>query len=647
MTELNAKPEPLYRIMLIEDDPSYARLVAIMLQESELLNCSITHCLTLAEGVRELQQGEHFEAVLLDLSLPDSQGFDTLSRLLAHFPHLAVIVLTGLEDKGWGLQAVKSGAQDFLAKGAFDAGQLAKSLRYSIERSNILKRLEEIQRIAHIGHWECSPSEHYFHASEETYLIFGLSHQRPFTCEELLRPDCPFNFFLQLQEDACRLGKVEKDAWIRRSDGEQRYVALVCSGRKLDSGGLLFSGIIQDITERKQAQELKKAKSLAEYTAKVREQFIASVSHEMRTPMNAILGMAHLLGQTRLDEEQQGYVHSIQQSSDILLGIINDILQMSAAQNGGLQFEQKDFSLQNLLRNLYDVLKYKAGEKGLRFSMDIGPGVPDFLKGDALRLNQILYNLVGNAIKFTDEGFVLAEVQLIEEQADRMQLRFAVKDSGIGIAEDKLDAVFEPFSRLPQKDRIFEGAGLGLPIARYLVEAQGGNIGARSRSGKGSEFFFSLWFEQGAPAASSLPVLPAQIPADASFRLLLVEDHQMSRLAAQKTLEKKWKNIDIVLAENGEEAIRLLKEQAVDIILMDIQMPVRDGLSTARYIRRHMPAGIAGVPILAITAHADKAQGHVLKKYGMDDYVLKPFEPEQLFRKIQHYLKPTPPPSTI
>ena len=640
MTESNPNLKPSHNVLLIEDDPAYVRLATILLAESELLNCRITHRPTLTAGIQELRQNPNFEAVLLDLTLPDSQGYETLERLLSHFPHLNIIVLTGLDDKDWGLQAVKSGAQDFLVKGAFDGDQLAKSLRYSIERSNILKRLEETQRIAHIGNWECSPAQHYFQASEETYRIFGLSPQHPFSCEELMNPDCPFNIFLQLQDEVCQQKKVEKDIWVSRRDGEKRYVAIVCSGRKLDKGGFLFNGIIQDITERKQAQELKKDKELAEQAAKFREQFIASVSHEMRTPMNAILGMANLLRQTELDEEQKGYTDSIRQSSDILLGIINDILQMSTIQNGKLQFEQKDFQLSGLLQSLFGVLKYKAEEKKIDFQLVIRQDVPKFLKGDVLRLNQILFNLVGNAIKFTDHGFVRLGVEVLEKQVGRFHLGFVVEDSGIGIAKEYLESIFESFTQLWQKGRIYEGTGLGLPIAKFLVEAQGGQIGVRSEPGKGSTFFFDLWLDEGAPNVLIEPITIERIPPEASFDLLLVEDHKMNQLVAKKTLEKKWKNINVFLAENGEEAIQLLKRQKVDIILMDIQMPVRDGLSATEYIRKYMPPGIASIPILAMTAHTDKTREHILKEYGLDDYVLKPFEPEQLFQKIQRYFKP-------
>lgn len=641
-----SKLEAPHKILLIEDDPGYARLVEIMLTESGQFNCTIIHCKSLAESMAFLDSGEGREvaAVLLDLSLPDSQGFDTLGSLIPRFPNLNIIVLTGQDDKDLGVLAVRSGAQDFLVKGAFEDEQLAMALRYSIARNKILRRLEETQRIARIGNWECSPADHYFAASEEVYRIFGLPASHLFTCEELMQPDCPFHILLSLQDEAQKEGKMQKDIWIRRADGERRYLAIVCTANRLDTGDYLFNGIIQDITERKQAQELKKARDLAQHTAKVREQFIAGISHEMRTPMNAILGLSNLLAQTRLDEEQEGYIRAIKQSSEVLLGIINDILLMASVQNSKPKIENRNFRLSALLENLADVMKHQAEEKGLSLSQEIGPGIPELLNGDALRVNQVLYNLVGNAIKFTNRGFVEITVSLLEKRAGRIHLQFEVKDSGIGIGEEELETVFEAFSRVSKEERLYEGSGLGLSIAKSLVEAQGGAIRVESKPGEGSSFFFSLWLEEGEPEAGGTeePKESPALPPDATFRLLLVEDHKLNQAVARKTLEKKWKNIEIVVAGNGEEAISLLREQQFDIILMDIQMPLRDGYSTTKYIRRNMPPSVSELPILAMTAHAHISQDGYFREQGLDDYVLKPFEPEQLFRKIEYYLTLSP-----
>ncbi|MCB0584735.1 MAG: response regulator [Phaeodactylibacter sp.] len=638
-----SKLETPHKILLIEDDLNYAHLVELMLSDAEQLNCSIIHYNTLAEGIAFLSQNDAREvaAVLLDLSLPDSKGFDTLERLIPQFPNLNIIVLTGLDDKGLGVKAVRAGAQDFLVKGYFDDGQLAKALRYSIARNNILRRLEETQHAAHIGNWECSPLDHYFTASEETYRIFGLPTRRPFSCEDLMQPACPFFILLNLQDEAQQQGKVQKDIWISRADGKKRYLATTCTANRLSNGAYLFNGIIQDITERKQAQELKKARDLAQHTAKIREHFIAGISHEMRTPMNAILGLSNLLAQTRLDEEQAGYVYSIKQSSEVLLGIINDILQAATIQNNKIQIEKKNFQLSALLHNVVEVMKHKGQEKGLSLSHQLGAGIPETLKGDALRINQVLYNLVGNAIKFTDRGFVKIVIGLLEEKENQVHLHFEVIDSGIGIEKKELETVFEAFSRVPQAGRLYEGTGLGLPIARRLIEAQGGKIGVESTPGEGSCFFFNLWLEKGEPEQHQ-PLLNQQdsrpLSLDSAFRLLLVEDHKLNQAVARKTLEKKWKNIEVLVAENGEEAIQLLRQQPVDIVLMDLQMPIRDGYSATKYIRQNLPAPMCKVPILAMTAHAHISQDGSFRRHGLDDYVLKPFEPEQLFRKIEHYL---------
>lgn len=754
------------KVLLIEDNPGDARLVEILLAESDLLECEITHRETLTDAIAALQADDSYAAILLDLTLPDSRGFETLERLISHFPNNNIIVLTGLSDKSLGLKAVRAGAQDFLIKGAFDADLLAKSLRYSIERNKVLSRLEETQRIAQIGNWEYVPDFESFTASDETYRIFGYPpRDTVFTFYDLKDPDCPFYIFNAFHEEAKVQKRVQKDIQIQLKDGQSRYVSLLCKATNTN-GNTTFNGIIQDITERKlaeqeviksqeryqtifnesrdaiyiatlngklidfnlateklfgfskeelqtiknihqlflppeqrndfllkltaqkvvkdyeieirrkrgemryclisanlienergagynavvrniterkMAEELRKARDVARQSAMMKEQFIASISHEMRTPMNAILGMSNLMIQTILNEEQYGYVSSIKQSSEILLGIVNDILEISTIQNGKVVFENDNFNLYELLDNLVNVMQYKIKEKDLYCEVKIDEGIPKFLKGDKLRLNQILYNLVGNAIKFTDEGYVKVYVKkLYNVGDDSIQMKFIVEDTGIGIPKDKVDAIFETFTRIRQKDRIYEGTGLGLSIAKNLVEQQGGRIGATSELGVGSRFYFDLIFDRGEDTSHLVRKTdPATIEIDRTrpLRLLLVEDHKMNQIVARKTLEKQWDNIKVTIADNGKIAIDILEKETFDIILMDIQMPVMDGYETTAYIRNKMPKAIAELPILAMTAHAHISKDEKFKQYGMDDFVLKPFEPEQLFQKIAFYSK--------
>ena len=424
---------------------------------------------------------------------------------------------------------------------------------------------------------------------------------------------------------------------IERPKGERRQCLI--TARMMEHADFTgYTGIIRDITEQKQAESLKKARNLAAQSAKMKEQFIASISHEMRTPMNAILGMSNLVIQTDLNEEQYNYISSIKQSSEILLGVVNDILQISEIQNGKVKFENKNFDLHKLLNNLINVMQYKAKEKKLVLELVQDEGTPQIIRGDKLRLNQILYNLVGNAVKFTEEGHVKIYIVNLNQNSYSVQIKFIVEDTGIGIPPDKVDAIFESFTRVRTKDRIFEGTGLGLSIVKNLVEQQGGKIGASSELGVGSNFFFDLIFEIGEEIA--LPTdseLEPVFDKTAAIKLLLVEDHKMNQLVARKTLEKQWDNIQITIANNGLEAIEILEKELFDIILMDIQMPKMNGYEATQHIRQKMRPEIAQTPILAMTAHAHISQDGKFREYGMDDYVLKPFEPEQLFKKIGQY----------
>jgi len=640
--ELLTQEQTANRLLLVEDNIGDAKLVEIYLLETDFHDCEVVHKTTLEEAMVSLASEGDFLAILLDLTLPDSKGFDTLERIISSYPRSNVIVLTGLSDQQLGLRAVKAGAQDFLVKGAFEANALSKSLRFSIERNRVLKRLEETQQIAHIGSWEYFPEEDSFSATDEMFRILDCEPSKKKTlAEDLQNHDSCFHFLKQIHEEAEEGGEVKKDLSITLKDGSKRYLFVQSLANRNLDGSMIFQGIVQDITERKLSNSLRKAKEVAEQSSRMKEQFMASISHEMRTPMNAILGMSHILLQTELGEEQLQLVNSVRESSEILLGVVNDILEVSAIQNGKIVLEKKPFALADVLTNLESVMQYKAQEKDIYLQSFCGEEVPAVVNGDKLRLNQILYNLVGNAVKFTDSGAVKIYVSKLQGEGDRVQLKFIIEDTGIGIPQDKLASIFETFTRIRQKDRIYEGTGLGLSIAKNLVELQGGKIHATSEVGKGSRFIFNLWLEVGVEQSIAQKAAPPVIALDedATFDLLLAEDHKMNQLVARKTLERKWRNINLVIAENGQEAIEVLHSRHFDLVLMDVQMPVMDGFEATRYIRENMPPEIAKIPILAMTAHAHISKDNKYKEAGMDDFVLKPFDPEELFAKIAKYVK--------
>ena len=402
-----------------------------------------------------------------------------------------------------------------------------------------------------------------------------------------------------------------------------------------------YSIMLRDVTAHRQAEEFRKARDLARQKEQMKEQFLASISHEMRTPMNAILGMSNILLQSGLTPEHAQLVESIKSSSGILLGVVNDILEISELQNGKVVFEHEPFDLDYLLRELVNVMQYKAQEKDIYLQADKAPDVPRLLKGDKLRINQILYNLVGNAIKFTDKGHVKIFVEKISQSGSGVHLKFSVEDTGIGIAEADLGAIFDTFTRVRHKNRLFEGTGLGLSICRHLVELQQGKIGATSEPGRGSVFFFELFFEQAealVQPGSLLEEIEGALPSDATFHLLLVEDHKLNQLVATRILLRRWENLQLATAENGREAIELLQQRDFDIVLMDIQMPVMDGYEATSYIREQMPPEKSGIPILAMTAHAHISKEERFSTCRMDNFILKPFEPEELYYKVAKHV---------
>lgn len=767
MTKLPPSNIHSNRILLVEDNPGDARLVELYLGESDLSSYLIVNCTSLQESC-DLLQKEEFAIVLLDLSLPDSRGFITLERLLSQAPDANVIVMTGLSDQELGLKAVQVGAQDFIVKGDFKEEELVKSVRYAIERKKSLRRLAETQRIAGIGSWEYDSSSNTFSGSAQLHRILNTqSIPKEDLQKDIKDSTSPFFLFNEIHEAAIRNRFVEKDIHHKTTDGREIFMYVKCTAETTGDNTFIFSGIVQDITERKQAEqerlkakeryqtifnnskeaiyvcslngelidfnpatarlfgfdkeellqeedihaffgddearnrmlgqlrfhksvrefelfvnqrngnvrnvvvnaslvetgdqiaynavirditeskqteELRKARDLARQSAQMKEQFIASISHEMRTPLNAILGMSNLALKTELNPEQFNYLSSIKQSSEILLGVINDILEIANAQEDKIDFEYKDFNLIQLLHSMMNVMEYKMKEKDIKLELEIADDVPKYVKGDELRLNQILYNLVGNAIKFTDDGLVKLSVKVLNKPEGHSQIQFVVSDTGIGIPPDKHDAIFETFTRIRQKDRLYEGTGLGLSIVKSLVEQQGGKIFVKSIVGEGSTFFFDIIFEEG---QAPLPELEEEVPGevltdrlpDDKCRILIVEDNRLNQLVARKTLEKQWENVEITIAENGKVALNHLEKSPFNIILMDIQMPVMDGYETTRYIREKMPPHIANLSILAMTAHAHISKDEKFKEYGMDDFVLKPFEPKQLFRKILQYIK--------
>jgi len=803
-------PDDKIGILLIEDNSDDARFIDIYLRQSYNNLYRLTAVSSLAEGL-ELLKNANFDVIIIDLSLPDSNGINTFRDVYAVASEKPIIVLTGLEDESVGISTVKLGAQDFLTKGQLNANGLKQSINYSIERHKLLNALSEnakmlqektadllrekqklaqAQQVAHIGSWEWNVKDNSFTCSDELFRILSVKPnelnvaRREFldfiyaedrrsvviAIEDAIKERHAFDIFHRIilrdgsirdihtrgellfdeENNITKIIGTEQDITERKKEEELEQLAMVASksynavtiankegkiewvnagftrlfGYKLNDvkgtyGQILRRGektglspeadfykiilsekkplsyenknyskdgheywiltsltpildekgnvekiisIDSDITKQKRAEkdlilaneiaeesiakgnmaleELYKAKQLLEDSLKVKEQFLANMSHEIRTPMNSIIGFTNILLKTELNEENKKYLGAIHTSGQNLLVIINDILDFSKLGSGKINFESIRFKLGKLINMLAELMRLKANEKNIRLTIEIDENIPENIIGDPTRLNQILMNLVGNAIKFTNSGEVKIIVSLLKRTENNLELNFKVKDTGIGIPQESIDRIFESFTQAANDtSRKYGGTGLGLSITKQLIELQGGKISVKSKLNEGSVFEFALKFKPAIQHDKAKLVAPESLngkfPLD-GVKVLLVEDNSFNQLLATKILENWHCAVDI--ADTGIIAIEKAEKNNFDVILMDIQLPGMDGYETTNFIRNKIAAPKCDVPIIAMTAHAFANEVEKCLKSKMNDYISKPFDENMLYDKMLHVL---------
>lgn len=425
---------------------------------------------------------------------------------------------------------------------------------------------------------------------------------------------------------------------IKTANGDYKWIEWQLS--KGDNGTYISIGT--DITQRIATEiELKKAKELAEQSLKVKNEFLANMSHEIRTPLNAVIGFTDLLLESQITEEQRSHLETMRNSGEILLSLINNVLDLSKLESDKLKIEEIPFDLHKSFNNILKLMKLKSDEKGISLDLKIEPNTPIQVIGDPTRLEQILLNLIGNAVKFTNKGSVHINVKQLNETADTSEIYFEVRDTGIGILSNKINTVFGAFSQAKSDtSRIYGGTGLGLTIVKKLVVLLNGVIKVESKFGEGSVFKITL------PLKKDLENINLEEKGKDIFMeeplelsILLVEDNKTNQLLAKTRLER-WKcKVDI--ANNGIEGVKKAQQKIYDLILMDIQMPVMDGYEATKIIKNDISKKAAGIPVIAMTAYATNADIKRAKNSGMDDYIFKPFKPKEFYAILEKYGKPS------
>jgi signal transduction histidine kinase len=636
-------------ILLVDDDEVDRMMIQRMLDKS-----SFKHSLTAFDNAIDakkhlMDSTVSYDCIFLDYQLPGTDGLDLLKQFKSIGIETPIAILTSQGDERIAVEMIKNGAFDYFPKSDITSDFLTRvvlaAIRLnSVENQKKLAEKKSVDTILRLSAVIDSTDHSIFAIDREyNYLVFNQAHfntikritgkdiqigTNAFDLLDKTNPTALENFRIPFS------GKRFKTIYGGRQGAfyETTYNPIV------DETGAITGVAVyaMDITEKIKAEnELMQAKMSAEMAAKAKSDFLSNMSHEIRTPMNAIIGMSDLLLEKGLEGESKEYLKSIKYSADNLLVIINDILDFSKIEAGKIVFENIDFNLAERLLELKKTFKHKAQEKGVSLDINIEASLPKMIKGDPYRLNQILFNLVGNSVKFTSKGSIYVDVSLHSANNKCVNICFKIIDTGIGIPESKINTVFESFSQAyTDTTRKFGGTGLGLAITKNLTELQKGSILLESELGVGTTFTITLPFEKSTAVVAPIKETQQQQNKDLDqMQILVVEDNSMNQFVVNQILTK-W-NARITMANNGKEAIELMSKNTYDLVLMDLQMPEMSGYDATSYIRSKNTTVLnPTIPIIALTADAFSETKRKVLEAGMNDFITKPFSQEELYVKI-------------
>lgn len=431
----------------------------------------------------------------------------------------------------------------------------------------------------------------------------------------------------------------EVDLLIYRKDGQPLWISVINS-IILDAYGNIdkYVEVIIDITAKKKAElELIATKEEALQLNRAKDMFISVMSHEIRTPLNAVIGISHLLMDDNPNPSQKENLSILKFSADNLMTLINDVLDFTKVETGNIELEKINVDMRDLINSVINSMQFKAQSKGIYLRAEVDESLPQFIKGDKTRICQILLNLVGNSLKFTEKGGIVIDLKVIEQNRNQVRIRFEVSDTGIGIAADKINTVFESFKQADANiTRLYGGTGLGLAITKRLVELHDSRINVESVYGQSSKFWFTITFDKGKSTLDTNTTNEVRIGL--KLNVLVVDDNHINRLLIDKVL-KRW-GIAAEFAEDGEQALEKIEANPnYDVVLMDIHMPVMGGLEATKILRAKDDTYSQQLPVIALTASMLNNQMDMIGEAGMNDYMLKPFDPKTLYDKISKFSK--------
>ena len=635
-------------ILIVDDREENIVALEALLQRDDIRILSTTS----PNDALKIAWDNHISIALIDVQMPEIDGFELVDMLKSNprTKDLLVIFVTAIsKESKYAVKGFGSGAIDYLYKPLdpyITSAKVDSFIQLARYQADIISKNVELQNFSVVvknsADIICAVDAQSFRIQSINPTVEKILGYKP---AELIGKSI-IDRAIEAERSAFRkkLGEIIKDNLsfavfeFQFETFDKRTIWAEC--RASYQNKTIFINISDISPQKSYLEQLVRSKDAAESSKKVKENFLANMSHELRTPVNGIIGLTQLLRKTHVNDQQSSLLELLETSSASLLGVINDVLDISKIEAGKFSIVRATNNLPEVVESAYKLLKFKADEKVIDLFLEIDTKVPEYLNFDSLRLNQILMNLLSNAIKFTDRGYVKLKVSVLQKTNDKVKIKFTVEDSGIGIASDRLSRIFDSFEQAEDDTaNKYGGTGLGLTIVKKLAELKGGELTFSSQVGKGSVFSFTNWYDiaNKPKQSNSNKAKLAKLEPFENISVLLAEDNLVNQFVLSKMLSD-W-GITVEVVDNGRKVIDKLREHDYNLILMDTHMPELNGYQAAKIIRVDFAEPKRSVPIISLSAAALDYEQEEAITAGMNDVLSKPFQPYELHEKIQKLLR--------